>query len=166
MFRITKADIPSRCIFARIDETPDKAGEIFDYASSKPYFEKWSEDIRKASGDKNLGNIRGQHGKVAAGMIVDIAFNDVETAIEFTAEIVDDEWNKIEKGVYTGVSPGGRGMARWSDGKHRRYTLRPSEISLVDVPCISSATFWSTKGPFPVPASRPKPAPTSTVSSS
>ncbi len=31
-------------------ERPDRAGEICDYASTKPYFEAWSADAEAASG--------------------------------------------------------------------------------------------------------------------
>src|SRR6516225_4187965 len=77
-------------------EEPDRAGEIFDYESSKPEFKKWSAEIGKASGGKSLGNVRAMHGKVAAGKLTDIKFNDRDKAIEVSAKIVDDaEWRKV-----------------------------------------------------------------------
>lgn len=36
-------------------ETPDKAGEVFDYACGKPAVQAWSDEIRAASGGKSLG---------------------------------------------------------------------------------------------------------------
>ncbi len=85
------------------------------------------------------------HGKVAAGKISAIAFNDDEKRIEIAARIIDDEeWRKIEEGVYTGFSQGGAYVKRWADPENpdfTRYTACPSEISLVDLPCLPQATF-------------------------
>ncbi len=56
--------------------------------------------------------------------------------------IDDAEWRKVEEGVYTGFSQGGAYAKRWrgEDGLVR-YTADPSEVSLVDLPCLPSATF-------------------------
>ena len=85
-----------------------------------------------------------------------------------------------EQGIYTGISPGGKYQRRWRDGKNCRYTAKPHEISLVDVPCIPSASFTlikadgaeievpfqadirskrrcATKSPASAPAGAPKP---------
>jgi hypothetical protein len=35
------------------DESLDKANEIFDYATSKPFFQAWSDTVHKASGGKS-----------------------------------------------------------------------------------------------------------------
>ncbi|MEI7606693.1 MAG: hypothetical protein WCJ64_04850 [Rhodospirillaceae bacterium] len=139
---LRKADAPQRLVYAEIDETPDKAGEVFDYASSKPYFAAWSADLAKASDGKNLGNVRSMHSKVAAGKVTDIRFDDKAKSIGFMIHIADDaEWDKVEKGIYTGISPGGKYQRRWRDGNNFRYTVKPHEISLVDSPCIPSAGF-------------------------
>jgi hypothetical protein len=143
---LCKADAAQRLVFGRIDETPDRAGEVFDYASSKPEFQAWSKDIQKASDGKSYGNVRAMHGNVAAGKLVGLSFDDVAKSIELCAHIVDDgEWEKVEQGVYTGFSPGGRYLKRWPDGGRTRYTARPSEISIVDLPCIPSAGFTLVK---------------------
>jgi hypothetical protein len=139
-----KADATQRLVYGRLDETPDRVGEIFDYASSRPEIEKWSADLAKASGGKSLGNIRVMHQLKAAGVLTGLYFDDAARAIEFCAHIIDDEeWQKIEAGVYTGFSPGGR--KRFLDQTRTRYTAFPSEISLVDLPCIPSATFTLVK---------------------
>jgi len=39
-------------------EVVDKEGEIFDYESSKPFFQSWSDEIAKATDGKSLGNVR------------------------------------------------------------------------------------------------------------
>jgi hypothetical protein len=135
-----KVDAAQRLVFGRLDETPDRVGEVFDYASSRPEIERWSKDMEKASGGKSLGNVRVMHQLKAAGVLTGLHFDDKTRSVEFCAHIVDDdEWQKIESGVYTGFSPGGR--KRFLDATRTRYTAFPSEISLVDLPCIPSATF-------------------------
>jgi hypothetical protein len=80
--------------------------------------------MHKASGGKSFGNIRGQHNpKIAAGLLKSIEFDDEAKRIDFCAKIVDDqEWAKVEEGVYTGFSPGGSYAKRWPDGGYHRYT--------------------------------------------
>lgn len=147
--QIRKVDEEKRLVFGRAaEEVIDKAEEIMDYASSKPHFQKWSEDIAKDTGGKNLGNVRAMHGKVAAGMLKGIDFDDANLTIDVCAHIVDDaEWKKVTSGVYTGFSMGGSYVGEKKvekmDGRDiTRYTARPSEISLVDRPCIPTATFF------------------------
>lgn len=145
---IMKVDAEKRLVYGRVaDETPDAAGEVFDYTTSKPYFEKWSGDIAKASGGKSLGNVRVMHTAKAAGKVTDIFFDDSEKAIDVVTKCVDDdEWKKIEAGVYTGFSMGGAYVKKWKDGDNSRYTGKPVEISYVDAPCIPTATFELSKG--------------------
>ncbi len=143
---LRKVDAAQRLVYGRLDETPDRGGDVFDYASSKPNFEAWSEDMRKASDGKSLGNIRAMHGLKAAGKVTGLDFNDADKAIEICAHIVDDdEWKKVEEGVYTGFSPGGKFTRRWRDGAFTRYTGKPNEISLVDIPANPAATFAMVK---------------------
>ena len=67
---ITKVDAAKRLVYGTLaEEVPDRAGEIFDYASSKPNFARWSAEIAKASDGRSLGNLRAMHGKVAAGKL-------------------------------------------------------------------------------------------------
>ena len=101
-------------------EAPDRAGEICDYDSTKPYFEAWSTGAREASGGKSLGAVRAMHARVAAGKLTDIAFDDEGKRILVSAKIVDDdEWEKVVEGVYTGFSQGGRYVKRWDDPENR-----------------------------------------------
>ena len=141
---LTKVDAANRLVYGLATaETPDRAGEVCDYASTKPLYEKWSGSIAKATDGRSLGNLRAMHGKVAAGKVTQIAFNDDARQIEICAKVVDDvEWKKVEEGVYTGFSQGGAYAKRWrgEDGL-MRYTADPSEVSLVDLPCLPSATF-------------------------
>ncbi len=142
---LTKVDVDARMVHGvATAESPDRAGEICDYETTKPYFQSWSDDTRAVSGGKSLGAVRAMHGRIAAGKLTDISFDDVNRRILVSAKIVDDaEWEKVMEGVYTGFSQGGRYVKRWSDEATgmMRYTAEPTEISLVDVPCLPGATF-------------------------
>jgi hypothetical protein len=142
---LLKVDLDRRLVTGvATAETPDRAGEIFDYASSKPYFEQWSAEALAASGGKSFGAVRAMHAPIAAGKLTDIAFDDDAKRITVAAKIVDDdEWRKVQEGVYTGFSQGGRYVKRWPDPDTGlvRYTAEPHEISLVDLPCVPNATF-------------------------
>jgi len=147
---ITKIDEEKRLVYGVLtEECPDKSGEIFDYASGKPAVQAWSDEIKAASGGKSLGNVRAMHDKVAAGKFTDISFDDDNKRIEGVAKIIDeDEWEKCREGVYTGFSIGGSYTKRWQDKDNPsfwRFTPELSEISLVDNPCVPTATFTAIK---------------------
>lgn len=147
---ITKMDIENRLVFGiATAEKKDRANEICDYATTKPFYEAWSGEISKATGGKSLGNIRAMHGKIAAGKVTKIEFNDTDKQIEICAKVVDDgEWNKCLEGVYTGFSQGGSYAKTWKDPDDKtltRYTAKPGEVSLVDWPCLPEATFAAIK---------------------
>ena len=148
--RITKVDEATGKVWGRaVMEEVDRSGEIFDYESSKPNFIKWSEAVAKATDGKSVGNLRAMHGKIAAGKLFEITFNDAEKAIDIGTEVVDPvEREKCVKGVYTGFSIGGRYAKKWDDAVQKgvtRYTADPNEISLVDLPCGPSAQFTVVK---------------------
>ncbi len=127
-------------------EMVDKEGEIFDYASSKPYFKAWSEEIAKATDGKSLGNVREMHEPSAVGKLVALEFNDDLKQICVGAKIIDDlAWQKCTEGVYTGFSIGGQYVKAWKDGECVRFTANPAEISVVDNPCVSGAHFTAVK---------------------
>lgn len=143
--RMTKVDEATRTVTGVIaNESIDHSGEIFDYSKSKPHFESWSSGIAKATGGKSIGNVRAMHGNVSAGITKELNFDDLAKEISVKAEITDDnEWNKVLKGNYTGFSIGGSYGKKWKDdviGK-MRYEAKPSEYSLVDLPCNPSAQF-------------------------
>ena len=74
---LTKVDVDSRTVHGvATAEAPDRAGEICDYDSTKPYFEAWSAEAQAASGGKSLGAVRAMHQRIAAGKLTDIAFDD------------------------------------------------------------------------------------------
>ncbi|MGB6490978.1 MAG: hypothetical protein WBF10_05955 [Methylovirgula sp.] len=141
---ITKVDAAQRLVYGvATAECEDRAGEICDYATTKPHYEKWSREIARSTRGKSRGNLRAMHGAVAAGKVTALAFNDAKKQIEICAKVVDDaEWIKVKEGVYTGFSQGGTYARRWSDKDGRtHYTAKPSEISLVDLPCLPQARF-------------------------
>jgi len=143
---ITKVDEEKRLVYGVVTaESPDKSGEICDYESTVPHYKSWSAEFAKVTDGKSLGNIRAMHGKVAVGKAIDLTFDDENKRIMVCAKIVDDnEWKKCLDGVYTGFSQGGSYVKRWDDSDDpalKRYTAKPTEISLVDVPCLPIATF-------------------------
>ena len=59
---IRKVDEEQRLVYGVItEETLDKAGEVLDYAGSKPLFEKWSNGIASATEGKSYGKVRVMH---------------------------------------------------------------------------------------------------------
>jgi hypothetical protein len=143
---ITKIDAAKRLVYGVVTaEAPDALGEVCDYASTKPHYQKWSQKFAAATDGRSFGNLRAMHGQVAAGKLIEIAFNDADRRIEICGKVVDDaEWQKVEEGVYTGFSQGGRYVRRWTDPDDpqlMRYTAEPTEVSLVDHPCLPDATF-------------------------
>src|ERR1700722_6093665 len=143
---ITKIDAAQRLVYGVVTaEAPDVSGEVCDYASTKPQYQKWSKNFASATDGRSFGNLRAMHGNVAAGKLVEIAFNDAQKRIEICGKVVDDaEWQKVEEGVYTGFSQGGRYLKRGPAPDHpslMRYTAEPLEVSLVDHPCLPDATF-------------------------
>jgi hypothetical protein len=160
---LTKVDVEKRLVYGTIaEEIPDRANEIMDYQSARPEFEAWSAEIVKASDGRSVGNLRAMHGNVAAGKLETIAFDDAGKRIECCGKVVDDaEWAKVLEGVYTGFSMGGRYVKRWKDEENphlTRYTPRPAEVSLVDNPCIPTATFEVVKEDGSVELRKFKPA--------
>lgn len=147
---ITKVDELKREVWGwGAIEQPDASNEIMDYASSRIHFQDWSDRAQKRSGGKSQGNLRSMHQTISAGKLIDFRADDTSKGFFIGTKIVDDqEWKKVQEGVYTGFSVGGSYLKRWPDQKQSgliRYTAKPSEISLVDAPCIPDATFQMVK---------------------
>ena len=148
---ITKVDAERREVWGwGAKEQPDNSNEILDYASSKPNFEDWSQAAYKRTGGKSRGNVRSMHQPIAAGKLISFQSDDVNKGFYVGAHIVDDnEWRKVQSGVFSGFSVGGSYERRWPDMQHPgliRYTAKPVELSIVDAPCIPDATFQLVKG--------------------
>jgi hypothetical protein len=141
--RLSKIDEAQRLVYGiATSETPDRDGEILDYQGSKPFFEEWSNSVRRDSGGQSVGNLREMHGAVAAGKLSQIVFNDAAKQIEVCAKVVDDAcWKKVLERVYSGFSIGGKYVSTKKDGNLTRFVASPSEISLVDRPSCPTATF-------------------------
>jgi hypothetical protein len=120
-----------------------------DYASSKPMFEKWSNDFATRTQGKSYGNVRTQHdSKRVAGKIVEpLVFNDEDKAIDVCIKVTDKEVFELCKaGVYTGLSIGGSYGKQWTDDSGViHYTAIPSELSIVDNPAVPTATIMYVK---------------------
>ncbi len=150
--QLLKIDVEQRLVWAvAACEDPDRSGEIYDYASSKPEVQAWSDGIFKTSGGQSYGNVRAMHNRISAGKIVEpIVFDDQAKEVRVCLKVVDnDEWDKVKEGIYTGLSFGGSYKgAKWPDAarpSYKRYTAAPSEVSLADLPCIPGATFTMIK---------------------
>ncbi len=138
--------------FAKVDETKrevwgivtaevrDKDGETCRYAPTKELYRAWSAEFQKATDGESFGNLREMHQLKAAGRGVGVEFHDEDKEIWMGFKVVDSEaWNKVLEKVYTGFSQGGE----YVDGPDAQgfYTARPTEVSLVDNPCLGVAHF-------------------------
>lgn len=129
-------------------EILDKAGEIFHYETSVPYFKAWSANMDRVTKGKSKGNVRAMHQPNAVGKIIDLQFDDGNKVITATAKIVDEgEWQKVVEGVYTGFSIGGSYVKQWKDEETQKnyFTADPVEVSIVDNPCVPVAHFTAVK---------------------
>lgn len=144
--RLAKVHEEERVIHARaLCEEVDRSREVVDYAAARAAFERWSEEMRTASGGKSLGNIRVMHQPRVAGRVIDITYLDDERAIDVAIKVDDDQiWQMCKAGAYTGLSIGGAYAKKWDDPDQpgvKRYEPKISELSIVDRPCVPSATF-------------------------
>jgi hypothetical protein len=145
--RLSKVDEAQRLVYGiATSETPDRDDEILDYENSKPYFEAWSNSVKKDTNGASVGNLREMHGAVAAGKLSQIVFNDAAKQVEICAKVVDDAcWKKVLERVYSGFSIGGKYISTRKDGNLTRFVASPSEVSLVDRPSCPTATFQLVK---------------------
>ncbi|HWR15157.1 MAG TPA: XkdF-like putative serine protease domain-containing protein [Terriglobales bacterium] len=152
---IRKVDAEQRLVYGVLAaETPDLSGEILDYESSKAAFQEWSEGISKVTDGKSKGNLRVMHNPKVAGKFTQLEFNDDAKQVEVVAKIeADDEWKLVETGCYTGFSIGAKAAWRKKDEanpKLVRYAVgKMIEGSIVDLPCIPTATFEYIKAGVP-----------------
>ena len=144
---ITKIDAAQRLVYGVVTaEQPDVSRRGLRLRQHQAaIIRSGRKNSPSATDGKSFGNLRAMHANVAAGKLVEIAFNDEHKRIEICGKVVDDaEWQKVEEGVYTGFSQGGRYLKRWPDPDEpalMRYTAEPLEVSLVDHPCLPEATF-------------------------
>jgi hypothetical protein len=82
------------------------------------------------------------HQLSAVGVGKSIDFDDSAKTIKMAFKVVDDQaWKKVQEGVYTGFSQGGKYVKTWKEGSYVKFTADPTEVSLVDSPCLPVATF-------------------------
>jgi hypothetical protein len=126
-------------------EEVDFQGEIMDYLSSKPNFQRWNKSFSDSTGGRSVGNLRGQHDpKIAAGKFVTMNYDDEKLTIPVVAKVVDPiEADKVRQGVYTSFSIGAHYARKWRDGKYMRWTADPFEGSLVDFGSIPASRGFS-----------------------
>lgn len=145
-----KIDAAKREVYGiATQEVPDGTDEIFDLESSWPYFAEWSENAEKATSGVSKGNLREMHQLIAAGRLIQMDRDDATKSIRIGAKIVnDDTWKKVDERVLIGFSIGGSYLKKWKDPSNKamtRFTARPSEISVVDLPCVPTALIDSIK---------------------
>ncbi len=126
-------------------EQVDFEGEIMDYASSKPNFQRWNANFAEQTNGKSVGNLRGQHNpKIAAGKFVTMEYDDAKMQIPVLAKVIDPtEADKVREGVYTSFSIGAHYVRKWRDGANVRWTADPFEGSLVDFGSIPASRGFS-----------------------
>lgn len=127
-------------------ELPDKDDEVCDYEKSKPYYQAVIAEMSKATNGENFFPLREMHGLSAAGKCIGFDFRDQDREIYMGFKVVDDDaWKKVDERVYTGFSQGGRIVGSMVEDPVfkgcMRYTANPSEVSLVDNPCLGAAHF-------------------------
>jgi hypothetical protein len=127
-------------------EVPDKDDEICDYEKSLPYYRAWVAEFQKSTDGASYGNLREMHQLSAVGKGIAFDPRDGEKAIFMGFKIIDNAaWEKVMTRVYTGFSHGGEVVGpKVPDPVHKncmRYVAKPVEISLVDNPCLGSATY-------------------------
>lgn len=146
-FRLTKVDEAKRLVYGTMaEEVGDQADEIMDYGWSKPHFQAWSAKFSKATDGASVGNVREMHQPISAGRLETIEFDDDAKKIDACAYVGnDDTWGKVQKRMLTGFSIGGKYGRKEKYGNLTRYEAIPSEVSLVDHPCLPTATFTMIK---------------------
>jgi hypothetical protein len=133
----------------------DRSGEILDYWGSKPYWEAWRDETLAASKGLSMGALRVMHrDDIAAGVVTRMDFLDAEEAVDIEVKVTDPlEWEKVTSGTYTGFSQRGPYISKTPDTSLPRFrgmvvnrvVIAPREVSLVDRPCVPSATFFEVK---------------------
>ncbi len=142
-FQLVKVDEAQRLVYGLVTaERVDKDGEVCEYASTKPEYEKVNAEMSKASDGQNIMPLREMHQLNAVGAGKSIDFDDTKKEIRMAFKVVDDStWNKVTEKVLIGFSQGGRYLKRWTSEGKNYYTAQPGEVSLVDNPALSGAVI-------------------------
>ncbi len=148
--QFAKVDLTKREVWGIVTaEVPDKDNEVCDYAGTKPYYEKVIAEMSKATDGENFFPLRYMHQLDAVGKCIGFDFRDDEREIFMGFKVTDDDkWQKVVDRVLTGFSHGGKILQMADDPVYegcKRYIASPSEVSLVDNPCLASAHFTLVK---------------------
>jgi hypothetical protein len=151
IIRISKIDAQKRQVWGIVTaEVPDKEHEVCDYEKSKPYYRAVIDEMGKATDGQNFFPLREMHQLSAVGKCIGFEFKDADKEIHMGFEVVDDDaWKKVDAKVYTGFSQGGTLVGDMLPDPVfkgcQRYVADPSEVSLVDNPCLGVAHFTYVK---------------------
>ncbi len=133
----------------------DKAGEVLDWAKSRPNFEKWAARYQGLTDGKSSGNMRLMHTKITAGVFDKVTLNDADEQVEVEGEVIHPLAKEMAlKGALPMLSVGGDYGERWRDKNLRkangapvmRFEAIPEEGSLVDNGAQPSAKCYLQKG--------------------
>lgn len=133
----------------------DHAKEIIDLEASLPYFQKWQEKYSTATDGASFGNVREQHdpkkaaGKLTAPLIMGTT-PEGKPGFYVKGKAVDPvSKQKLADRVLCALSIGGAYVdKKAADDIAKgavRYVADPSEVSLVDAPCMPSAMITVVK---------------------
>lgn len=137
-----------------VDEL-DKSKEIIDLDGSRPHFDEWQASFAKATDGQSFGNVREQHDpRKAAGKLIapltEVTIEGGKRAWKVTGVAVDPVTKqKLADRVLVALSIGGGYEKKTpADDVAKgaiRYIAKPSEVSLVDNPCMPSALITVVK---------------------
>lgn len=130
-------------------ELPDLENEICDYLKTKPYYQAMAQDrsamtMAVEGMEASVFPLREMHQMKSAGAGRAIEFDDDAKTIRVTAHVIDPvSAEKVRKGSLVGFSQAGRVVGAMTPDPIfkgcMRYVADPSEISLVDAPCLPAA---------------------------
>jgi hypothetical protein len=142
-FPLVKVDEAQRIVYGLVTaERVDKDGEICHYESTVPQYKAVNDEMGKATDGANIMPLREMHQLHAVGAGKSIEFDDAAKQIKMAFKVVEDStWKKVMEKVLTGFSQGGKYIKRWKEGDKVYYTAEPSEVSLVDNPCLAGAVI-------------------------
>lgn len=137
-----KVDAAKREVWGIITaEVEDKTGETCHYETTVPQYKALFDEMSQATDGRNICPLREMHQLSAVGKGIGFEFRDDSREIFMGFKVVDDDaWVKVDEGVYTGFSHGGHADYFTKDQKPW-YTAYPSEVSLVDNPCLGVCHF-------------------------
>jgi hypothetical protein len=142
-----KVDEAKREVWGIITEQkPDKDMEVCDFQKSLPFYQAWVDEFKKTTDGQSFGNLREMHQLSAVGRAIAFDPRPKDKQIVMGFKVVDDAaWKKVVERVYTGFSHGGEKIGKdIPDPDYpgcMRYVAKPSEVSLVDNPCLGSAHY-------------------------